>query len=195
MPDPRTAIVRPDRSAPRCAAESTPRARPLTTVRPRAARSASELSRRLESRGRSGPASQRSQSRVCRTRRGSRDTRVPAVRRKWPAARWETGIVPRQGGDPSRLDALTHASQLIEKRRASSRRHGSSTLQAFGQADPRQTGDEREGDGLIACHERLLPGLEPGRADATEKPQNDKRPEPRCGERNGGTRPRCPDYR
>ena len=33
-------MVRPVRSAPRCAAESTPRARPLTTVTPRAARSA-----------------------------------------------------------------------------------------------------------------------------------------------------------
>ncbi len=38
-PDPRTAAVRPVSSAPRCAAESTPRARPLTTVMPRDARS------------------------------------------------------------------------------------------------------------------------------------------------------------
>ena len=44
-PDPSTAIVDPPpASAPRCAAESTPRARPLTTTTPRAARSAARRS-------------------------------------------------------------------------------------------------------------------------------------------------------
>ena len=44
-PDPSTAIVDPPpASAPRCAAESTPRARPLTTTMPRAARSAARRS-------------------------------------------------------------------------------------------------------------------------------------------------------
>src|SRR5437868_9890992 len=39
-PDPSTAtVIPPAASAPRCAAESTPRARPLTTTTPRAARS------------------------------------------------------------------------------------------------------------------------------------------------------------
>ena len=47
-PDPSTAIVRPARSAPRCAAESTPRASPLTTVMPRAAEVRRQPSRRFE---------------------------------------------------------------------------------------------------------------------------------------------------
>jgi hypothetical protein len=42
-PEPRTANVLPERSAPRWAAKSTPRARPLTTAIPRAARSAPSL--------------------------------------------------------------------------------------------------------------------------------------------------------
>jgi hypothetical protein len=42
-PDPRTATVLPERSAPRWAEESTPRARPLTTVTPLAARSEPSL--------------------------------------------------------------------------------------------------------------------------------------------------------
>src|SRR6478672_6792051 len=48
VPEPSTAIVDPPpASAPRCAAESTPRARPLTTTTPRAARSAASVSATL----------------------------------------------------------------------------------------------------------------------------------------------------
>ncbi len=44
-PEPNTAMLRPPtRSAPRCAAVSMPRARPLTMVTPRAARSAASVS-------------------------------------------------------------------------------------------------------------------------------------------------------
>src|ERR1700704_2175879 len=55
-PDPSTATVTPlPASAPRCAAESTPRARPLTTTSPHAARSPASCSATESPYGEAGP--------------------------------------------------------------------------------------------------------------------------------------------
>ena len=127
-------------------------------------------------------------------RRASRDTRVPAARRTWRAARRETADRPTPGrGSPPPRRAAARLAPRRAAVRAISSRHGIVGAQPFGETDAGKLGNERQRDGLIKCHEGLLPG-KPGCA-RREEAENTRGRTPRRGTRGCGTRPRCPDYR